>query len=108
MSKRARQEQSRQNQQKSSGNVATSGRRIEPYRQCPLCWNGQRGAGLAYSTHGSTRYYKCQNCGHTWTAQVKVEVLKVEHRPVEMNERGEHGAERESDRPTESGAASAG
>jgi len=63
---------------------------IEEYRHCPLCWSGNGGYGTAYSTHGQTRYYKCDQstqpgkgpCGHTWTVLVKLEVMRVEHRVV--------------------------
>ena len=62
------------------------------YRRCPVCWDRCKGVGLTYSTHGSTRYYKCKKslsdlppCGHTWTATVRLEVLKVEYRSVELD-----------------------
>ena len=66
---------------------------IEEYRHCPVCWSGNGGYGSAYSTHGRTRYYKCDKstsaergpCGHTWTVEVKLEVIKVEHRIVKMD-----------------------
>lgn len=65
---------------------------IEEHRHCPLCWGGNGGYGVAYSTQGRTRYYKCCKtnnpetgpCGHTWTAVVKLEVIKVEHRVVNV------------------------
>ena len=69
-------------------------RTIEEYRHCPICWNGHGGYGTCYSTHGRTRYYKCDQttkpdgpgpCGHTWTATVKLEVVRVEHRTVELD-----------------------
>lgn len=63
---------------------------IQVYRRCPICWGRAKGYGVTYSTHGRTRYYKCVKsisqelppCGHTWSATVKLEVLKVEHRTV--------------------------
>lgn len=66
---------------------------IEPHRHCPLCWTGNGGYGTAYSKHGRTRYYKCDQstnenrgpCGHTWTVEVKLEVVKVEHRVVKLD-----------------------
>jgi len=66
---------------------------IEDFRHCPICWSGNGGYGTAYSTHGRTRYYKCDKttkedrgpCGHTWTVEVKLEVIKVEHRIVKMD-----------------------
>lgn len=36
------------------------------HRQCPLCWGGLGGVGVAYSTHGSVSFYKCKVCSHTW------------------------------------------
>jgi hypothetical protein len=67
-------------------------RTIENYRHCPICWEGRGGYGVAYSTHGQTRYYKCckttkadqSPCGHTWTTIVKLEVIRVEHRRVDL------------------------
>lgn len=62
------------------------------HRRCPLCWEGNKGIGKAYSKQGRTRYYKCARtlrgappCGFTWTATVKIEVTKVEHRIVELD-----------------------
>lgn len=61
---------------------------IEEYRRCPVCWNGSGGYGVAYSTQGRTRYYKCCRsesgtpCGHTWTVQVQLEVVRIEHHRV--------------------------
>lgn len=63
---------------------------IEEYRRCPICWGGNGGYGNCYSTQGRTRYYKCCQttkpesgpCGHTWTATVLLETIKIEHRRV--------------------------
>jgi hypothetical protein len=67
-------------------------RTIEEYRHCPICWSGNGGYGTAYSTHGRTRYYKCDQsttdkgpCGHTWSVYVKLEVVKVEYRIVTLD-----------------------
>lgn len=67
---------------------------IEWYRQCPLCWGRCQGVGIAYSTQGSRRYYRCARslgelppCGHTWTAIVDLEVIRVEHRTVTISQR---------------------
>lgn len=66
---------------------------IEEYRHCPICWGGNGGYGTAYSTQGRTRYYKCDKttkpdgtgpCGHTWTATVTLEAIRIEHRVVEI------------------------
>lgn len=68
-------------------------REIEAYRRCPICWQGNGGYGLAYSTQGRTRYYKCSKtnkdnslpCGHTWTALVTLESIRIEHRVVKID-----------------------
>lgn len=67
-------------------------RSVPWYRQCPLCWGGQHGVGEAYNTTRVTdtlaiRYYKCDKCEHTWSAKIKSEVVSIEHRTVELNER---------------------
>jgi rubredoxin len=65
---------------------------VPPHQQCPLCFQGLGGKGRCYSTRGQTRYYKCKSCGHTWTAQVTAEVTRIEHRTVELEERGDGSA----------------
>lgn len=73
----------------------SNGRIIEEWRRCPVCWDGRGGYGVCYSKQGRTRYYKCCKsnkdggfpCGHTWTALVKLEVIRVEHRTIELEER---------------------
>lgn len=72
-------------------NDTPSLREIPIYRHCPVCWEGNGGYGDCYSTQGRTRYYKCKQttkpggvgpCGHTWTATVTLEAVKIEHRRV--------------------------
>lgn len=66
--------------------VLEAGQEVPKYRQCPLCFNGpMNGTGVAYCTQGSTRYYKCKCCGHTWTATVKTEVINIGHRIVGLD-----------------------
>lgn len=67
---------------------------IPQYRQCPLCWERARGVGVSYSKQGCTRYYKCKRtltddapCGFTWSAIVRTEIVRVEHRIVTLEER---------------------
>lgn len=61
---------------------------VEVYRQCQICYHGElNGVGTATSTQGRKRYYKCDRCGHTWTATVTTTVDKVEHRTVSMQTR---------------------
>jgi hypothetical protein len=79
-------------QQQKQAETAAKERVVEEHRRCPICWEGNGGYGTAYSKHGRTRYYKCNQsrtdqgpCGHTWTVLVKLEVLAVEHRIVRMD-----------------------
>lgn len=67
---------------------------IEPHRYCPICWEGRGGYGTAYSKQGGKTYYKCDQttkpegvgpCGHTWSAVLRIEAVRVEHRVVEMD-----------------------
>jgi len=68
---------------------------IPVHRRCPLCWGRSKGVGIAYSTQGFTRYYKCKRtlspdhppCGFTWSAIVKLDVLRVEHRDIDLETR---------------------
>lgn len=53
---------------------------VEACRQCPVCYQGYRGVGTAYSTQGRKRYYKCGACGHTWTHVLPPETVQVDHR----------------------------
>ena len=61
---------------------------VPVHRQCPLCFAGNGGVGTCYSSQDSTRYYKCDCCGHTWTATVSEHETRIVHRTVEVNERG--------------------
>lgn len=67
---------------------------IPVYRRCPICWGRRQGVGIAYSTQGMRRYYKCSRtqtdmppCGHTWTAVVDLSVVRIESRTVEISTR---------------------
>jgi len=65
-------------------------RQIEDYRKCPVCHEGRGGYGVAYSTQGQTRYYRCCKsnkpngfpCGHTWSVRVVLSSVVVEHKQV--------------------------
>lgn len=37
------------------------------WRKCRLCYAGYGGIGRAYHTSQRTRYYKCQECGYSWS-----------------------------------------
>ncbi len=60
---------------------------MEMARRCPLCWGGHKGTGVQYSggSGGPTKYYKCNNCNHTWTATVVIEKIVIEHRRVSID-----------------------
>ena len=62
---------------------------VEHYRQCPTCYHGElNGVGIASSTQGCKRYYKCDRCGAGWTAIVSHRVIeRVEHRNVSVQTR---------------------
>lgn len=67
-------------------------RNVPTHRRCPVCFGGAGGVGDCYHTKRITdvtseRYYKCDQCSHTWTATVKSEVVEVNHRTVELKER---------------------
>jgi len=71
-------------------------REVEKHRQCPICYSGDlNGVGNAYRTSTPTTYYKCDRCGHTWTAVIRRVVttthreIEVQHRPVDVVERAE-------------------
>lgn len=67
---------------------STERRTVKPERQCPLCYHGEdNGVGTAYSNVNGVRYYKCDKCPHTWSVRVKLEVLKIEHRIVDLETR---------------------
>lgn len=69
-----------------------SPRKVEEHRRCPICWGERGGVGIASSSDGQTRYYKCRGvdperpdgfpCGFTWKVIVKTQIVAVESRPV--------------------------
>ncbi len=60
---------------------------VPDYRKCGLCYSGHGGVGVAYCTQGRTRYYKCEHCGNTWTVTVRLEIVRVEQRVVDLETR---------------------
>ena len=80
----------RQPEQKQPATQPEPERRIEDYRKCPVCHEGMGGYGVAYSTQGQTRYYRCCKsnkpngfpCGHTWSVRVILSSVVVEHKQV--------------------------
>ena len=85
---------------------------VEKYRQCPVCYNGERnGIGKAYSSRPGKLYYKCDMCIHTWTVTktrhqtvIEHDVRKVENDRLEVNGAAESAAESAADSAAESAA----
>lgn len=83
----------RQPEQKQPATPPETERRIEDYRKCPVCHEGMGGYGVAYSTQGQTRYYRCCKsnkadgfpCGHTWSVRVHLETITIQHREVNID-----------------------
>lgn len=77
----------------SEGSVAPASERreVEKFRQCPVCYTGDlNGVGVAASTRGSKRYYKCDRCGHNWSATITpARVESIAHRDVDLETRQE-------------------
>lgn len=60
--------------------VKTGGERpVEDWRRCPSCFGGWGGVGhiVGQHVHKSTKYLKCQTCGHTWSAVLKVVAISI-------------------------------
>ena len=66
---------------------------IQVFRRCPISWDLAGGHGVAYSTQGQTRYYKCCRtkspehppCGHTWSVRVALNIVTLEHKVVSLD-----------------------
>ena len=72
----------------------TKRREAEKHRQCPICYHGDlNGVGSAYRTANPTTYYKCDRCGHTWTAIIR-RVVTTTHREIEVQHREPEVTER--------------
>lgn len=58
----------------------------DDYRKCPLCGDGPlKGRGVRYAQHAkgsllTRRYYKCDQCGHTWHQDFRPAQPIIEHR----------------------------
>ena len=46
------------------------------YRKCRLCYTGYGGIGRAYHTSQRTRYYKCQECGYSWSVDLEQQLIR--------------------------------
>jgi len=61
----------------------TRARVIPKHRRCPLCFGGLGGVGRSYATAPQSgtlirTYYKCNQCAHTWSVDVRKTILKIE------------------------------
>jgi formate dehydrogenase maturation protein FdhE len=66
---------------------AAQRREVEKHRQCPICYHGPlNGVGTAYATRAPTTHYKCDRCGHTWSAVIS-RTVTVTHRDVVVETR---------------------
>lgn len=82
----------REREQRPASVTIPSPPRNEPaeYTQCPVCYPGLGGVGTSYGHYPPKGrvYLRCNCCGHTWSADLKVEVVAVDHRlPGEISER---------------------
>lgn len=60
------------------------------HEQCPCCFHGLGGRGRQYGQHPpkSRVYYACDKCGHTWSADLKIEAVAIDHRlPPDIEQR---------------------
>ncbi len=78
---------SKKTQQQPTSAVGPAEQPTPKHRQCPLCFAGSHGRGLAYCTQGRVRYYKCDTCAHTWRAVVDVRIIEIESRTVNLSTR---------------------
>lgn len=57
---------------------------VPPHKRCPSCYGGRGGIGQDNGRYAPKNlfYFKCDQCGHTWSAEiiVKTEVVRVDHR----------------------------
>jgi len=60
---------------------------IARHRRCPVCYDRLRGKGNQYSSYNKgaiTRcYLRCCECGHTWTADIKTEIVSIDFKHTE-------------------------
>lgn len=66
---------------------------IEAYRRCPLCWGERGGYGIASSTQGRRRFYKCKKstkpewggCGFNWHCVIEpAQVVNISAQNVDL------------------------
>lgn len=52
-------------------------KKIPKWRQCPLCWGNYKGVGKVRSTQGMRRYYKCCECGFSWSVDLGIRTISA-------------------------------
>lgn len=55
---------------------------VPDYKRCPLCFGGRGGIGRQYGQYDAKQlhYLRCNQCGHTWTAEVHTVGVVVDAR----------------------------
>lgn len=79
---------SRKNKLPAKPQTTDAPKQVEPHRVCPICGpNG--GVGNAYHSRDPISYYKCQQCGHTWSVEVRNVETVIRHRETVVRTRDE-------------------
>jgi len=64
---------------------------VPRHKRCPICFEGgNKGQGVQYSSYPlkRTKYFRCNKCGHTWSAVVEAVVTQINYRvPEDLSER---------------------
>lgn len=72
-------------------NLVSDRREVSAHLRCPICYEGeQNGIGVQYSSYPlkKTKYFRCDKCGHTWSAVVELVVTQIDFRiPTDISER---------------------
>lgn len=71
------------------GNLGWSRKLIQKHRRCPVCFGERKGTGQQYawnrvSGRMTKLYYRCNQCGHTWVAEV-IKTTNIVSNDVEVD-----------------------
>lgn len=84
MSKNRRGEEHQKMQVESAVSSAPPVTDVPLHKRCPSCYGGRGGIGQDNGRYAPKNlfYFKCDQCGHTWSAEIiiKTEVVRVDHR----------------------------
>lgn len=55
--------------------------KVPQHKRCPICWGRDKGVGVSDGVYRKAssylrRYYKCNNCSHTWTVNFTPEQVR--------------------------------